>query len=522
MAVIWIGSGRFGGVAATGGTVTDITIGGIAYRVHSFTTVGTSTFTVTGGGEVEYLIVAGGGSGATSGSSTGRAGGGGGGGGVVPGTLEIAAGSYTVVVGAGGAAIAIDAASESDKAGLNGQSSSVFTISASPGTGGKEMRSLTGNGASGNGFAAGTAFVGIVPDRQAGGGGGANEAGVNGASNAAGRGGNGITSSITGSSVAYGGGGGGGSASASSGTVGTGGSGGGGAGGKSGAGVSGTTNTGGGGGGTSNLGASGAGGSGIVIIRYRMGGPSLYDPDAMAYIAAVEAADGQALEDGVKNAINAFVVGCKADGIWSAIKASCILAGARTLNGALVPLVGTAPTNFNFVAGDYNRKTGLKGDGSTKYLNSNRNNNADPQNNNHNAVYATNIGTKGAFMGANDFESGVGTGTNFVSRTGFTRNRNPTGAASPAAIAPGLFAMSRNVSSSYTARVAQTSGTINDTSQVPFNSNVLIFQRPGNNTVLSIPTDARLAFYSIGESLDLAKLDARVTDLINAFGVAIP
>jgi hypothetical protein len=32
----------------------------------------------------------------------------------------------------------------------------------------------------------------------------------------------------------------------------------------------------------------------------------------------------------------------------------------------------------------------------------------------------------------------------------------------------------------------------------------------------------RLAFYSIGESLDLALLDARVTDLINAFGAAIP
>jgi hypothetical protein len=33
---------------------------------------------------------------------------------------------------------------------------------------------------------------------------------------------------------------------------------------------------------------------------------------------------------------------------------------------------------------------------------------------------------------------------------------------------------------------------------------------------------ARLAFYSIGESLDLALLDARVTDLINAFAAAIP
>jgi hypothetical protein len=34
-------------------------------------------------------------------------------------------------------------------------------------------------------------------------------------------------------------------------------------------------------------------------------------------------------------------------------------------------------------------------------------------------------------------------------------------------------------------------------------------------------TDARLAFYSIGESLDLALLDARVTALVTAIGAAI-
>ena len=48
---------------ATGGTVTDTVIGGIPYRVHSFTTTGSSTFTVTRTGEVEYLILAGGGGG---------------------------------------------------------------------------------------------------------------------------------------------------------------------------------------------------------------------------------------------------------------------------------------------------------------------------------------------------------------------------------------------------------------------------------------------------------------------------
>jgi hypothetical protein len=77
-----------------------------------------------------------------------------------------------------------------------------------------------------------------------------------------------------------------------------------------------------------------------------------FDPDAAAYLRAVEAADGQALETPVKRAVDDFFKGTKADGtFWDALKASCILCGARTLAGALVPLVGTAPTNNNFVAG---------------------------------------------------------------------------------------------------------------------------------------------------------------------------
>lgn len=72
------------------------------------------------------------------------------------------------------------------------------------------------------------------------------------------------------------------------------------------------------------------------------------DSDALAYITAVETADGQALEDGIKLAYNDFIVGCKTDGIWSAIKASCILAGARTLDGALTPLAGAPPADYGF------------------------------------------------------------------------------------------------------------------------------------------------------------------------------
>jgi hypothetical protein len=47
---------------ATGGTVTEITDGGIDYKVHTFTSSGTFEVLI-GEADVEYLVVAGGGSG---------------------------------------------------------------------------------------------------------------------------------------------------------------------------------------------------------------------------------------------------------------------------------------------------------------------------------------------------------------------------------------------------------------------------------------------------------------------------
>ena len=246
------------------------------------------------------------------------------------------------------------------------------------------------------------------------------------------------------------------------------------------------------------------------------------DLDARDYLARVHAAEGQTLEPEVCLAIEAFIVGCKADGIWDAIKASCILAGARTLNGALVPLVGTAPTSFNFVAGDYNRKTGLIGDGSTKYLNSNRNNNADPQDSNHNAVFisvAHSSGSGGRVWSNGATESGV---NSVILSSGNTanliRNRSSTAQSVTGSVAiTNFFAASRSGGSSLNARVSGVTTNYSITSQTPFAGNLTLFQGGGGSY-----TNARLAFYSIGESLDLALLDARVTTLINAFAAAIP
>ena len=251
------------------------------------------------------------------------------------------------------------------------------------------------------------------------------------------------------------------------------------------------------------------------------------DSDAAAYIAAVEAADTEPLEEKTKIAIDNFVLGCKSDGIWSAIKASCILAGARTLTGALVPLAGTAPTNFNFVAGDYNRKTGLVGDGSTKYLNSNRNNNADPQDDRHAAVYATTRGTTGdrAYLSISASSGGatqVLSGINLSQLRTRCSDQTSSEVENNLHVIDSLLGISRAASSEYIKRGSGTNETVSVASLLPIDGNYFVLAR--NNVSLSVGnfSNARLAFYSIGESLDLALLDARVTDLINTFAAAIP
>jgi len=248
-----------------------------------------------------------------------------------------------------------------------------------------------------------------------------------------------------------------------------------------------------------------------------------FDPDASAYVAAVEFSDAQSLEPAVRTAINSFVVGCKADGIWSAIACSCILAGARTLDGALVPLKGLPPTNIGpFVSGDYNRKTGLTGNGSTKYLDTNRNNNADPQNNQHISVFVTSAGTPArTLMGRGTISSGAtqlilsGTGGGEI----LTRSQSSISFVSIGS-ATGFQGVSRSESGSYTVRTGSSNFTNTTPSETPFDGNVFVFAR-GTDTPQSF-YDGGIAWYSSGIALDLAILNARLTTLINDIGAAIP
>lgn len=277
------------GVPAWGVPVTPPTLSGGTisndgtYVYHTF--LSSDNLLVTGTPTVDCMIVAGGASGGSSPAAGAGCGGGGAGGFRNITSIALSAGTYAVVVGAGGASVA----GGSYAAGISGGNSSFngntslgggaggglgFNASSggSGGGGGGTMTTGQGSGTVGQGFAGGEgSAVGNIPGGGGGGAGALGSAPPNGTTG--GDGGAGSNSTLEQAPSGYSGGGGG--TSQTSGTNGSATHGGGGGGasssGTGGIGRSGTVNTG-GGGGASNPGggtayASGAGGSGKVVIR---------------------------------------------------------------------------------------------------------------------------------------------------------------------------------------------------------------------------------------------------------------
>jgi hypothetical protein len=257
------------------------------------------------------------------------------------------------------------------------------------------------------------------------------------------------------------------------------------------------------------------------------------DPEAAAYIQSIEAADGQPLELAIKTAYETFIVGCKADqslvaGVsnFAAIKASCILMGARTLAGALVPLVGTAPTNVGFTGGNYNRTTGLLG-GSSRTLTT-RSNAADPQNNRHiallfGAMPTTVSGVMGTESNGTPGSSGLyvnpadGALVARLSSSGAVQN-NFTNFGGSIDFGQLFLGAVRETSGSISIRAGQTSQTFTVASQTPEDLPLNIF---AGFAIAQNSANARIRFFSIGEAANLTSLESRVLTLRDSITAAL-
>ncbi len=303
-------------ITATGGTITEDG----NFKVHTFTS--SSNFVVSGlaacaaDNTVAYMVIGAGGGG--SGGAGSNGGGAGGAGGfregttapvvpytasplVAPAGITVTAATFPITVGAGGAASPAPGGRSA-----SGATSTFSTITSAGGGAGGAGSGTPGpkdgaNGGSGGGKAGsdvpgnnqvagtgntppvsppqgqpgggGTSTPGVSGDKEGFGGGGATEAGQTGesAEGESGRGGAGATSSINGTPTQRAGGGAGGAGNNGSSGTATGGGGTGSFGTSINNGNAGTANTGGGGGGGANGTPSNgnAGGSGVVILRYK-------------------------------------------------------------------------------------------------------------------------------------------------------------------------------------------------------------------------------------------------------------
>jgi hypothetical protein len=249
------------------------------------------------------------------------------------------------------------------------------------------------------------------------------------------------------------------------------------------------------------------------------------DSDVRNYIAAVEAADTQPLEQGVKDAIRDFIVGCKADNLWDKMAVSCILMGARTLAGINVPLRGSTPTFNAFTASEYDRKLGLTATGATQYIDTGRAGDADGQDDLHFAVMITedhtDAGAAGSFIAAGNMNQAAGNGY----------RGNAGGGIGVARIRGQSFSVSVTVpvamvgvrESSTVARVFANSQLDNTSasSTTALTPNWWVLGNNSSGTTNQFPCDGRVAFYSVGANLNGAALQSRIAALYAAIGAAI-
>jgi hypothetical protein len=169
----------------------------------------------------------------------------------------------------------------------------------------------------------------------------------------------------------------------------------------------------------------------------------------------------------------------------------------------------------------------LIANGSTKFLDSNRASNADPQDNTHAAVWvhtAQASTSGGTYLGAGGFgiagTTNIGSGV--TTRDTFLRSRSQNiDELGSTAGTTGLIGISRSAGANYDYRNGASSGNLTRASQTSTSNNTYVFARNVSDAI-QLPTDGRLAFFSIGEAMNLSLLSARVSTLTTAIGVAIP
>lgn len=209
---------------------------------------------------------------------------------------------------------------------------------------------------------------------------------------------------------------------------------------------------------------------------------------------------------------NAYVIDASKDAgspYWDTMGTFTTLC-AKGYAGLTIPLrdgmdVGTG---VNLSSGNYNAVTGYVGDGSTMYIDSGRNNNADGQNDASRGVWiSTPNSSTFLYLGAGATDAG----TDGI-LTNATRSRSTSASAHTAPTA-GFAGISRAASTGYDYRKSGATTAITQASQTPFDGNIFIGARNESGTPAG-QLDGRLAVYHIGPAITLATMDTILTEFM--------
>lgn len=265
------------------------------------------------------------------------------------------------------------------------------------------------------------------------------------------------------------------------------------------------------------------------------GGDPEYDEHAADYIARVETADGEPLETAVKASINTLFITLKntpslSPGLsnWQALAGGILMAGPRTLAGALTVIKSDQPALSSagpFVAEDYDRITGLKSSRTpSKSVTFNYPNMNLPRDDFSMAALLTEIPAIGAVEHIMSCNVTVTPGFLRLSAAGDTETSARDAAyASPTIPRPGtltlpaLLGVTRAGDDKIIRSYRQSAAATVPSTIVPASGSIRLFRW----SMTSDATTARAAWSSYGRAVDLEALEAALLTYLSAISAAL-
>lgn len=268
--------------------------------------------------------------------------------------------------------------------------------------------------------------------------------------------------------------------------------------------------------------------SDIIINPYVfVGGPiGGYDADAEAMFEA-RAVLGDEPSTPYKLAISNLVTDIKSiSGKWDSIIQFFTYAGATTIASAMVPIKGLEPTPVNFLDGDLNIKTGLKGNGSNKYIDTGYTTSSAEgfgQNDIHAFCQVTEnpatqlralFGHAGSAQGATTFIHRLSS-TTHSPRARYNSSQSIT---PPSATALGGYGVNRGGSPDYDALAADISYNLSNVTNTPSSTpRMFIFARSGNTSnTPELFSNSRQLVWALGTNTTLSDYVTPMNDFISA------